>query len=61
MVFISNFLGNGGAARVITVLANFFSNSNYKVYIYSFPFDGEQYPHSDSIEYMTFDLPRGNK
>lgn len=53
IMFVSNFLGNGGAARVITVLANEFVKKGYAVSICSFSFDNvEEYHHFPGINYI---------
>lgn len=43
IVFISNFLGNGGAARVICVLAEELAKRGYDVTVLSFPFHEDEY------------------
>lgn len=43
IVFISNFLGNGGAARVICVLAEELAKRGYEVTVLSFPFHEAEY------------------
>jgi len=52
ILFVSNFLGNGGAARVITVLAESFMKSGWKVSICSFPFEGMEYSKTPGINYI---------
>lgn len=60
IIFISNFLGNGGAARVITVLAESLYQKGYNVSIIAFPFSGQEYPKSDHITYKILDLGNSN-
>lgn len=61
IVFISNFLGNGGAARVITVLAEAFFMKGYKVTVCSFPFsDGYEYKLIEGIDHIKFTLKSKN-
>ena len=50
IVFISNFLGNGGAARVISILAEEFAERNYSVCIYSFIGSGVKYELNSKIK-----------
>lgn len=52
IVFVSNFMGNGGAARVISILAKRFSEKGYQVCIITFPFDAKEYPEDENIEYI---------
>lgn len=59
IIFVSNFMGNGGAARVITVLAEGFVEKGYKVYIFTFPYDAKEYPESERIEYVKL-VPHNN-
>lgn len=57
VIFVSNFLGDGGAARVISVLAEGLANQGYKVTICSYPFKNkEEYHHSDKVDYIKFDM-----
>lgn len=57
VIFVSNFLGDGGAARVISVLAEGLVNQGYKVTICSYPFKNkEEYHHSDKVDYIKFDM-----
>jgi glycosyltransferase involved in cell wall biosynthesis len=58
VIFISNFLGNGGAARVITLLADKLSTSGYQVTIISFPYEGIEYPKYEKITYIKL-VPKG--
>lgn len=43
IVFVSNFLGNGGAARVLSVLAEELARRGYEVSVMSFPFNEAEY------------------
>lgn len=57
VIFVSNFLGDGGAARVISVLAEGLVNRGYKVTICSYPFKNkEEYHHSDKVNYIKFNM-----
>ena len=57
IIFVSNFLGDGGAARVISVLAEGLAVKGYKVTICSYPFKNkEEYRHSDKVNYIKFDM-----
>lgn len=57
VIFVSNFLGDGGAARVISVLAEGFAVQGYKVTICSYPFKNrEEYHHSDKVNYIKFNM-----
>lgn len=54
IVFISNFLGNGGAARVMSVLAESFYAQGYPVTVCSFPAGGVEYELSEGIRRVRF-------
>lgn len=57
VVFISNFFGDGGAARVISVLAEELANRGYEVTICSYPFkDREEYHHVTNVKYVKFEM-----
>lgn len=57
VVFVSNFFGDGGAARVISVLAEGLADQGYEVTICSYPRkDREEYYHSDKINYIKFKM-----
>jgi GalNAc-alpha-(1->4)-GalNAc-alpha-(1->3)-diNAcBac-PP-undecaprenol alpha-1,4-N-acetyl-D-galactosaminyltransferase len=56
IIFISNFMGNGGAARVIAILAEAFRKRDYRVIVASFPFEGYSYPLSENIEQITLKI-----
>lgn len=56
IIFVSNFLGNGGAARVISVLAEAFANKKYQVTICYYPYNGEEYKHCEKVKYIKLDL-----
>lgn len=57
IIFVSNFLGDGGAARVISVLAEGLANQGYNVTICSYPFKNkEEYHHSDKVNYVKFKM-----
>lgn len=61
VIFVSNFLGDGGAARVISVLAESLAEQGYKVTICSYPFKNrEEYRHSDKVSYIRFDMVHQN-
>lgn len=52
VVFISNFMGNGGAARVISVLAGELAKRGYEVSICSFSYAGSaEYAHLEEVNY----------
>lgn len=52
IVFISNFLGNGGAARVITVLAEELAERGYEVSVLSFPFHEAEYKLKAGVKHI---------
>lgn len=56
VVFISNFMGNGGAARVIAVLAEEMRKQGNKVVVASFVADGYKYTLSSDIEQITLKI-----
>lgn len=57
IIFISNFYGDGGAARVISVLADELSKKGYKVTIASFPLKNkEEYIHLEGVDYVKFNM-----
>lgn len=57
ILFISNFYGDGGAARVISVLADELSKKGYKVTIASFPLKNkEEYIHLEGVDYVKFNM-----
>lgn len=57
VLFVSNFLGDGGAARVISVLAEELANKGYEVTICSYPFKNrEEYHHSQNVKYVKFEM-----
>lgn len=56
IIFVSNFLGNGGAARVIMTLAEALLVDGYCVKVITFPFNGAEYPKSKDIEYVTLNV-----
>ena len=61
VIFVSNFFGDGGAARVISVLAESLAEQGYKVTICSYPFKNrEEYRHSDKVSYIRFDMVHQN-
>lgn len=49
VIFVSNFVGNGGAGRVLSILANRFSESNRVVTICTFSDKKETYPINSNI------------
>ena len=51
VIFVTNFLGNGGAARVITVIANYLVEKNYQVEIVSFLDGKDRYKINKNIKY----------
>lgn len=55
IIFISNFLGNGGAGRVISILAEHFQKYGYHVIVASFPFEGYAYQLPTTIEQVTLE------
>lgn len=57
VLFVSNFLGDGGAARVISVLAEELANNGYEVTICSYPFKNrEEYRHAKNVKYVKFEM-----
>lgn len=57
VLFVSNFLGDGGAARVISVLAEELANNGYEVTICSYPFKNrKEYRHAENVKYVKFDM-----
>ena len=57
VVFVSNFYGDGGAARVISVLAEELVNNGYEVTICSYPLKNkEEYRHAANIKYVKFEM-----
>ena len=52
IVFVSNFLGNGGAARVINVLADGFCEKGLDVTIISYKGNAAAYPRKEHINYV---------
>lgn len=61
VLFVSNFLGSGGAARVISVLAEEFANKGYNVTICSYPFkEEEEYYHVANVNYVKFKMQHKN-
>lgn len=59
ILFVSNFLGDGGAARVITVLAEGFMNKGYEVSICSFANkQKKEYPRVVGIEYISLNTQK---
>lgn len=57
VLFVSNFLGDGGAARVISVLAEELANKGYEVTICSYPFrNREEYHHAQNVKYVKFEM-----
>lgn len=52
IVFVSNFFGNGGAARVIDVLSNGFANKGCDVYVISYSRNDVQYPKRENVKYI---------
>ena len=57
VLFVSNFLGDGGAARVISVLAEELANKGYEVTICSYPFKNkEEYRHTQNVKYVKFEM-----
>lgn len=57
IIFVSNFLGDGGAARVVSVLAEGLAAQGYKVTICSYPLKNkEEYRHSDKVKYIKFNM-----
>lgn len=56
IIFVTNYFGNGGAARVMQVLAKEFSKKNdYEVMIVSFLDDNNKYNLPEKISYVTID------
>lgn len=58
IVFVSNFFGNGGAARVIDVLSNGFANKGCDVYVISYSANDEEYPKRENVKYIKIS-PKG--
>ena len=58
IVFVSNFLGNGGAARVISVLADGFVEKGLDVTIISYKGTAAAYPRNERINYVDLE-PKG--
>ena len=57
VLFVSNFLGDGGAARVISVLAEELANKGCEVTICSYPFrNREEYHHAKNVKYVKFKM-----
>lgn len=58
IIFVSNFIGNGGAARVISVLADRLSQKGYKVTVCYYPVkkDMEEYRNSTDVNYVKFPM-----
>lgn len=61
IVFVSNFLGNGGAARVITILADALTKKGYKVTICTFPFNDKEYTIKENVNYVKLSTKKKNK
>jgi len=64
VVFVTNFLGNGGAARVMSIIANHFSNQNINVEIISFleSFKGkERYKVNNNIKFTYLKCKSNNE
>jgi glycosyltransferase involved in cell wall biosynthesis len=49
VIFVSNFVGNGGAGRVMSLIANYFSENHINVTICSFSDDYDTYPINKNI------------
>lgn len=60
IVFISNIVGNGGAGRVISILANEFINMGYEVTICSFIEGYEEYEMDSRIKRITLPKNKGS-
>lgn len=57
IVFVSNFWGNGGATRVISVLAEEFVGNGYEVTVCSYPIKNKkEYRHALNVKYVEFDM-----
>lgn len=57
ILFVSNFFGDGGAARVISVLAEKLVNKGYEVTICSYPLKNRvEYRHVAKVKYVKFDM-----
>jgi glycosyltransferase involved in cell wall biosynthesis len=50
VIFVSNLVGNGGAGRVLSLVANYFSRKSMNVIIYSFQDNHATYELEDSID-----------
>ena len=62
IVFISNFFGDGGAARVLSVLTGEFVKQGYKITLCSYSqSDKDEYKNADGVEHIKFNLRRKNK
>ena len=57
VLFVSNFFGDGGAARVISVLAEELANRGYAVTVCSYPRkDREEYRRAANVKYVRFEM-----
>lgn len=57
IVFVSNFLGNGGAARVLSVLAGGLASSGYNVSMCSYSCDGlAEYEKIANVNYVSLNV-----
>ena len=57
VVFVSNFFGNGGAARVVSILAGGLANKGYEVTICSYPCEGKnESQHAENVKYVRFEM-----
>lgn len=57
VLFVSNFFGDGGAARVISVLAEELVNRGYAVTVCSYPRkDREEYRRAANVKYVRFEM-----
>lgn len=62
ILFVSNFFGNGGAARVISLLAEELANRGYDVTICSFPSKYyEEMSHPLNVKFCKFEMKFTNK
>ena len=51
IIFITNFLGNGGAARVMSVLANYLEDNDIDIEILSFLDMDGKYKVNENVKY----------
>lgn len=61
IIFISNEVANGGAGRVISVLANFFVRQGYRVSVYSYHNRYESYPMDPSVVQIFLEIRHKQK